>query len=167
MHGLYTLAVFLHILAAIIWLGGALFLALVVVPVIRMERFKAAGRDLIHEAGIRFRTVGWICLVTLLITGLVAMSFRGLGPEVLFQANSRQGAFAETLAMKLVLVAIVFALSGIHDFYFGPRASKALMANPEATASQTLRKQASWFGRTSVLLGLIIVYLAVSLVRGF
>ena len=58
---LYHLSVFLHILSAIIWIGGMLFLALVVVPTTRglppSERAALFG-----AVGRRFRRVGWICI---------------------------------------------------------------------------------------------------------
>ena len=41
------------------------------------------------------------------------------------------------------------------------------MTTPEAEASRRLQKQAGWFGRITVLLGLVIVYLAAGLARGF
>jgi uncharacterized membrane protein len=57
----YQLSVFLHILSAIVWIGGILFLALVVVPAMRglppAERAALSG-----AVGRRFRTVGWACI---------------------------------------------------------------------------------------------------------
>lgn len=77
MHALYLLSVWVHILAATVWLGGMLFLVLVVVPWLR----KGGGTDaavFLRETGERFRSVGWGCFFVLLITGTFNLWFRGV-----------------------------------------------------------------------------------------
>ncbi len=67
MHSLYLLSVWVHILAATVWIGGMLFLVLVVVPWLR-KGTRSDAAVLLRETGERFRNVGWICFVVLLIT---------------------------------------------------------------------------------------------------
>jgi uncharacterized membrane protein len=56
---LTLLARSLHVLGAIVWIGGMLFIALVLVPVVRrLEPLERAR--LVQAIGLRFRTVGWI-----------------------------------------------------------------------------------------------------------
>src|SRR5262249_24988412 len=62
---------FLHVAAALTWVGGMLFVALVLVPVTRRLEDAMLRRHLMHEAGLRFRTVGWIAMGVLVATGLV------------------------------------------------------------------------------------------------
>jgi uncharacterized membrane protein len=53
---------FLHVAAAITWIGGMLFIALVVVPVTRGLEDVALRRRLVQATGRRFRVVGWLAL---------------------------------------------------------------------------------------------------------
>ncbi|MFW5920697.1 MAG: hypothetical protein ACOCUS_02565, partial [Polyangiales bacterium] len=61
---------------------------------------------------------------------------------------------------------IVLAISGVHDFFVGPRATELLEKNPNDPRADRMRKAASRFGRANLLLGLAVVALAVGLVRG-
>jgi copper resistance protein D len=160
----YQLNVFIHILSAAVWVGGMLFLALVVVPVARP--LPAADRAaLIGAIGRRFRAVGWACIALLITTGVINLAYRGLTWENFFSAQMLASQFGRVLLLKLGLVAAMIVLSAVHDFAIGPRSvclaeSKASEA-PEQMAS--LRRQASWMARLNALLA---VALGVALVRG-
>ena len=71
--------VWLHILAAAIWIGGMVFLALVLVPVVRRPEYRDHAWRLVHLTGTRFRWVGWVCLGILAVSGFVNLDFRGIG----------------------------------------------------------------------------------------
>ncbi|MFQ5795545.1 MAG: hypothetical protein ACE5JP_10915 [Candidatus Bipolaricaulia bacterium] len=75
MHVLYLLSVWLHILAAAIWIGGMVFLALILVPVTRRPEHRGIAVSLIHWTGVRFRWVGWICLGLLLLSGIFNLAY--------------------------------------------------------------------------------------------
>lgn len=165
MHGLYVFSVWLHILAASVWLGGMVFFAAVIVPVMRNDALREKVGALVHELGVRFRTVGWTCLVLLLVTGLYNLHYRGLLDDLL--TTSFWGtSFGQILAIKLVLFGVVLTISGVHDFFIGPRATELLQKDPNDPRAQRMRKAASRFGRANLLLGLAVVALAVTLVRG-
>jgi putative copper export protein len=68
------------------------------------------------------------------------------------------------LLVKLGLVAAILALSGLHDFWIGPRASRALREG--SAQAGRWRAQATWLGRINLLLSLGVLALAVLLVRG-
>lgn len=164
---LYLLSVWLHILAAVTWLGGMLFLVLVVVPVTRGPQYREVAGELFHWLGVRFRWVGWICFGLLLATGTVNLIYRGVTWASLVDARFWNGPFGHTLGIKLFLVAIILAASAYHDFYIGPQATAAWQAAPASPRAQHLRLQARWMGRINLLLALLVVALAVILVRGW
>ena len=125
------------------WVGGMLFIALVLVPVTRRLEDGALRARLVHAVGVRFRTVGWVALAVLVATGLVNV---WLHPYLLG---------APRFHAKLGLVLLALILSAVHDFVLGPRAG-APGADPAA------RVRASWVARINVLVVLAIVLLGLS-----
>ena len=166
MHTLYVLSVWTHILTAMLWVGGMLFLVIVVVPLLRRgDRAQAAA--FLHVAGVRFRTVGWACFGILLLTGSWQLSARGVRPASFLDPGFLSSPFGRTVVWKLGLFALILLVSAWHDFVVGPRATLAVQAAPDSPAAQSLRRQASWLGRANVVLAVVIVLVAVSLVRGW
>ena len=92
---------FLHLAAALTWVGGMLFVALVLVPVARRLEDPLLRRRLVHAAGVRFRAVGWIAIGLLLATNLVNIWLR---PELLTLAR---------FWVKIGLVALVVVYLGL------------------------------------------------------
>jgi putative copper resistance protein D len=166
MHGLYVVSVWLHILAATVWVGGMLFLVLVVVPWLRSGgRVDAAV--FLRETGMRFRNVGWACFAVLLVTGMFALWTRGVRPEHLIEPAWLASSFGKLVLVKLGLFAAVLAVSAVHDFRVGPRATEAIARDAGSTAAARLRREASLLGRLNVLLALALVATGVVIVRGW
>lgn len=165
MHPWYILSVWLHILAAMAWIGGMIFLVAVIVPALRHPDLRDRAASLIALSGRRFKHIGWGCLLVLGVTGVTNLTFKGLGPA-LATAEFWDAPFGSLLKMKLHLVALVVVLSVIHDFWIGPRAVEAMREQPDAPRTLRLRKAASWMGRVNFLLALGVVALAVMLWRG-
>jgi copper resistance protein D len=164
---LYLLSVWSHLLAAMLWIGGMLFLVLVLVPFLRRPEYRQQAPVLLHWTGLRFRWLGWLCFALLIVSGTFNLAYRGFGWADVVNGRLWQGPFGQTLAIKLLLVAVILLLSAAHDFVIGPRATDVWRTNPADPAVQRLRRQASWFGRLNLLLGLLVVFLAVMLVRGW
>lgn len=166
MRTLYLLSVWLHLLAASVWIGGMAFLALVLVPVLRRPENRRSAASLFHWTGVRFRAVGWACLGLLVLTGIFQLGVRGFGWRDLLGGRLWAGPAGRILALKLFLVAGVLGLSAVHDFAIGPRATALWQADPASPQAWRLRRQASWIGRLNLLLALGAVALGVMLVRG-
>ena len=162
----YLISVWLHILVATVWIGGLIFVALVVVPVIRRPEMRESAAKLIHFTGLRFRWVGWACFALLLVTGLFNTIYRLERWTDLFSAEMWSGPFGWLLGWKLLVFAVILAASAWHDFIVGPRAVVLWREKPGSPEATRLRKQATQFGRLNLLLALIILALAVMLVRG-
>lgn len=167
MRALYLLSVWLHILSAVVWIGGMVFLALVLVPVIRRTEYRGIAASLIHWTGARFRWVGWVSLLLLILTGTINLTFRGFGWMDLKSGRIFQGPFGQILGIKLLLVALILVLSVLHDFIIGPLATASWQTNPASAEAMRLRHQAGWLGRLNLLLALVVVALGIMLVRGF
>jgi uncharacterized membrane protein len=163
MPSLYYVSVTIHVLAALVWLGGMFFLALVGAPVLRGVENPELRQRLFDDLGYRFRAVGWLALAALLATGLLNLWYRG----ALHAATWRDPAFAASgwamaLKIKLVAVVVMLIVEGYHDFVLGPRAGRVTTGTPEAIV---LRKRAALYARISAMAGIVIVLAAVRLAR--
>ncbi len=163
----YEIAVLIHLLAAITWIGGNLFLAMVVVPVVRGEVEPQRSGRLLSQIGRRFRPVAWGSIALLVGSGLyVALDHWNVSPSEFFGGDSR---FVQVLQVKVGLVLIAIVLSFVHDFVLGPRLARSLQAatgGPPPANSMKLRRATVWLARVNLLLLLAIVSLAVTLIRG-
>ena len=164
MQELYYLSVTLHLLAALSWLGGIFFLALVGAPVLRGVEPPALRAELFRRLGERARNAGWIAIAVLLVTGIINLHFRGLLQGELWGSAAFWGSRLGTaLAWKLVAVATMLTISSLHDFVLGPAASRVEAGSPRALG---LRKRAAMLARVNALIGLVVVIAAVRLARG-
>jgi len=161
---MYQWVVWLHILAAIVWIGGMFFLPLVLVPVLR-HHDAALRAALLDAVGRRFRVVGWIAIGVLLVTGVWNLHNRHLPWETIFSGRLFTGVWGHILGWKLVFVAVVLLLSVFHDFWLGPASTRAARGD-DPRRSERLRRSASWAGRLNAALSLALLFFAVALVRG-
>lgn len=160
----YHLNVTIHVLAALFWLGGMLFLAAVGAPVLRRLEPAELRARLFRELGEAFRTVGWISIGVLVITGLLNLHFRGwLRIDLLSDPAFRASRPGVTLTWKLGCVVVMIAIAAVHDFALGPRASRAATGSDEALR---LRRRAAWLARINALVGIVLVWVSVRMVRG-
>jgi uncharacterized membrane protein len=133
----------LHVLAAVIWLGGMLFITLVLVPVLRRIGDSALRSELLGQVGRRFRSVAWVALGLLLASGVANLLAR---PWYLKSA---------AFQVKLALVVLALILSVLHDFVLGPRANRSSAQGP--------RRRVSVIARVNALVVLAIVLLGLAL----
>lgn len=165
MPALYYLNVTIHVLAAMLWLGGMFFLAVVGAPALRAIPSPQLRQQLFQELGVRFRTIGWWCIGILLVTGVFNLHFRNwlawhgvLGNPAFWRTST-----GHSLAYKLIAVAAMIVVSFVHDFVIGPRAGTAAAGSAEATI---LRRRAAVLARVNAILGVVVVVMAVRLARG-
>ena len=161
----YFASVVVHVLAALLWLGGMFFFGLVGAPVVRAIEPPALRQRLFEELGLRFRAVGWGALAVLVATGTINLHYRGwlhwrgaLGEPAFWRTG-----VGRALAVKLIAVATMLVVEAVHDFIVGPAAGRATPGSPRALL---LRRRAALLARVNALVGIVIVVAAVLLVRG-
>lgn len=153
----YIFSVFLHVVLASFWIGGMLFLPLVLLPSIKNHPDRTL---LLYKTGIRFRFVGWIALILLVISGITNLLTRGVPLTVDFLLKSDYG---ELLLVKLILFTLMILLGAVHDFYIGKKALEDHIERPDPS----IRKLAQWTGRLNLLLALSIAFIGIALSRGW
>jgi copper resistance protein D len=159
---MYRIVVSIHVLAAMLWLGGMFFFALVGAPVMRKVEPPQLRALLFKQLGEQFRTIGWVSIAVLLVTGLLNLYFRGVLNGTLMSAAFWHTAFGRALAWKLTAVITMLALQSFHDFKLGPAASRLATGTPEALRA---RSRAALLARISGVIGIVTVVAAVYLAR--
>src|SRR6516165_1976445 len=101
-----TVRLFLHVLAATIWVGGQLTLA-ALVPALR-----GLGAQVTRTAARQFNRVAWPAFAVLVATGVW---------NILAESDKDHGAYRTTLVVKLAVVAV----SGVTAFLHTRARSKA------------------------------------------
>ena len=100
----YLISVWLHIICVSFWIGGMLFLPLILLPGIKNN----PGRtDLMLATGLKFRFYGQIALGILFVTGILNMYLRGIHVSLDFFIQTRYG--------NLVVVKVLLFLSIIFN----------------------------------------------------
>lgn len=161
---LYLANVTIHVFAAMLWLGGMFFLAVVGAPVLRQVEPPELRATLFRRLGEQFRLVGWIAIVVLLVTGLINLHFRGvLSARALGSAEFWGSRYGVALAWKLGAVSAMLVVQAIHDFILGPAATRIATRSPQM---HSMRRRAALLARLSALFGVIVVIAAVRLARG-
>jgi uncharacterized membrane protein len=110
-----SVRLFLHVLAATVWVGGQITLG-ALVPVLRR-----AGADLPRLVARRFGQVAWVAFAVLVATGIWNMAA--------YDARDADG-YDATIGLKLAFV----ALSGVAAFVHQRAQSRALLAVGGAAA---------------------------------
>jgi len=94
-----TIRLFLHVLAATVWVGGQITLA-ALVPVLRR-----LGADIPRAAARRFNQVAWPAFMILLITGVW---------NIAAVRSQIHGSYQTTLVVKLIVVGVSGVSAALH-----------------------------------------------------
>lgn len=161
---MYFWSAFIHIIIACFWIGGMLFTAAILVPATRKKL--AAQRGLLFtELGTRFSRLSWLLFPILFITGITALLGRGFSIQDLISIAFWKSEYGSTLFNKLIAFSLMLIVAAIHDFWLGPKAAELMENDSDSETANRYRKASSWGGRINLILGLTILYFAVSLVR--
>lgn len=153
-------AVSLHLLAAVVWIGGMVFLSSVLAPLVRSGHATVEHVTLFRSAARRFRILVWISVVTILVTGPVLLHERNLFLTV-------PTGWPPVVRIKFGLVCLLLLLTIAHDLFLGPRGNP-VHARPEgrrAGWNNLLIKTSRWVPRLALIVGILVVLAAVVLAR--
>ena len=146
------LPLWLHLLGAVVWLGGRLFESHILFPIL-----KQGPPAPVAVAVSRFRRVTWSALAVMVLTGLYNLT--RLPPLTQLIASG----VLRLLALKLFLVLVVLMLSAHRDFALAARLLREVAAGrgAEQALGAILRVD-----RVVLLLGVILLYLGLAVGRG-
>jgi uncharacterized membrane protein len=155
-----VLLVWLHLLAAVSWIGGTIFLSVVLMPVLKREPFASQRSMLFRTIARRFRVVVWGAIAIFLLTGVPLLHQRGI-------PIMNPSGWPMILIVKLGLVGILLLLTLTHDLIIGPRVGRILQIPIEnrTKSDHAMVGWSPWIARCSLLLTLAVLLAAVMLVR--
>ena len=155
-----SLLIWLHLVAAVSWIGGMVFLSVVLVPILRREPFASQKTLLFLAMARRFRVVVWGMIAVLLFTGPLLLHQRGI-------PIADPSKWPTILVVKLGLVTILLLLTLGHDLIIGPRVGRIVQLPTESRTrfDHALVLWSRWIARFSLLLALAVLFAAVILAR--
>ena len=130
----------MHLLAAIVWVGGTIALVFVSVP--PAQRLEGPQRAaMLRELGRRWRPIGWSALAVAIATGAWIASL-----EHAYDTTPTR--FDVVLAVKGALVGLLVAGAYLHDFVLGPGLARQIREGKP----QSLRPVLVAIGRLNLLI---------------
>lgn len=141
----WTVVRFLHLMSAILWVGGQLILSLVVRPIGARELDPEARSRLMRQIGARYGRIANLALIPLILATGLALAYHH-GVEL---GGFGVSSYATVLTIKIILVFVSFGLAIAH----GVIASRASSSSAARTA-----------GIAGAIVSVVIVLLAVMLV---
>jgi uncharacterized membrane protein len=109
---IWSVVRFVHVLGAVIWVGGQLTITLVVLPPVRGILAPATRTDVLRSVGKRFALITVALFLPVQIaTGVLLARQHGVT-----WASLSQPGYGRVLAMKLILFALVMVAATLHGF---------------------------------------------------
>ena len=157
----------LHVIAAVTWIGGNLILAMVIVPHFKQNLPPVQRIQLLTQIGKRFEPVVWGCVGVLFFTGIINIFYA----VDLTTATPIAHAFMRTLLIKIGLFFVLVILTVWHGMVLAPRLAAAMEnLDPDlAELPPEIRPLRSRMSIVSSLMGvvsLLILLAAVALRMG-
>lgn len=156
----WILVLWMHLIAAMVWIGGMAFLTLIAAPSLKKLVSSEMQGMLYRDIGRRFKFVGWICIFILILTGPINIYHHVTSHHMI---DDGENSFHSILVLKLGLVLIMILLSLFHDFVLGPLLSERIREG--IPPSRFLKLIVPWMARINLVLGLIVVYLGLTLAQ--
>src|SRR5574340_1395644 len=105
-----ALIMWAHLIAASIWVGGSIFIGIVLAPLLKTISDSVEGRlSIMIRVGRKFNTIGVPSLIILIITGIYNSIAFIAKPSLILSTN-----YGIILLIKIVLVVMLIIIFAIH-----------------------------------------------------
>ena len=152
-----------HITCAAIWVGGSLFIGAVVAPILKKMSMPVEERlQLMIKVGRRFNKIAVPALIVLMGTGIYQAHLILQKSELLVESS-----YGNILAIKIILVVALIVTFAIHVRVIRKDVEEKIMSKQISDEQlQVLRKKIIILGEITVVLSIIILFLAAVLNSG-
>ena len=142
---------FVHILAGVTWVGGIIYMVLVLLPSLGAIEPASAG-VLMGGLSKRFTKVAWTSIILLILTGGMQIQ-----PGTLFDFSSQYGTFI-TIKISSALVMILIALYITLSLF--PKIGKLAPAPGEEPSEEfiILQGRIPMLVKINLLLGILVIF---------
>jgi len=158
-----AIVTWIHFLCAAIWVGGSIFLGLVLAPLLKKMSFSIEERlNLMIRTGRRFNKIALPALIILIVTGIYNSHLVLQSNEILFSTS--YGAF---LITKIILVIALIITFAIHIRIFNKNVEEKIVRKQITDNElQKLTKNGMILGEATVVISVAILFFAALLDAG-
>jgi uncharacterized membrane protein len=141
---------FTHLLATAIWIGGAVFIQMILQPSLKLIDPQQSGK-LFGVVAKRFSITSWICIGVLVVTGYIKTPER-----MLYDFSYSLGMF---LAVKHTTIILVILVGLVIAFGVVPKLRKFSPKPGEPPSAEFLRyqKRLGTLAKVNLVLGLFVL----------
>lgn len=158
-----VLIMWVHLIAASIWVGGSIFIGIVLAPLLKTFSDSVEGRlSIMIRVGRRFNVIGVPSLIALILTGI----YNSVGiiekPSMIFGTN-----YGIVLFIKIILVIVLIIIFTIHVRLIRTEVEKKIESQSlSGEHLQKLRSKIIMLGRLTVIVSVVILLMAALLHSG-
>ena len=158
-----ALLTWVHITSAAIWVGGSLFTGVVFAPILKKMSMPVEERiQLMVQVGRRFNKLALPALFILIATGMYQAHLVLQKSDILYETS-----YGHVLIIKMILVAALLVLYAVHVRIIRKDVEDKIIAKEMPQEQlQKLRKKIIILGEVTVVLSVIILFLAAVLNAG-
>lgn len=153
----------IHLIAASIWVGGALFIGIVISPLLKTMSTSLEERlQFMIKVGRRFNRIAIPSLIILIVTGLYNSTAFLNKPELLFSSN-----YGNFLIVKIILVIALVITFVTHVRIIRKDVEEKIISKQMLESQiQKLRKKIIILGEVTIVLSVAILFMAALLDTG-
>lgn len=156
-----SLITWIHLLSASVWVGGSIFIGMVIAPMLKTFTSSVTERAIFMiKVGRRFNKIALPALVILIATGIYKAHLLLASPNTLLDSN-----YGIILVIKIIVVASMIALFGIHVRISNSDIEQLAKTNPDHRIMK-LRNRIMWIGRIIVGQSIAVLLFAAMLDAG-
>lgn len=158
-----ALIMWAHLVAASIWVGGSIFIGIVLAPLLKTFSDSVDGRlSIMIRVGRRFNAIGVPSLIILIITGI----YNSIGfiekPSFILSTN-----YGIVLLIKVILVIMLIIIFAIHVRLIRSEVERKIESKTlSGEHLQKLRSKIIMLGRLTVIISILILLMAALLHSG-
>ncbi len=153
----------IHLISASIWVGGSIFIGIVLVPVLKTMTTSMEERlQIMIKVGRRFNKIAVPSLIILIITGVYSSHQLLSKPELLLSSS-----YGNLLIIKIILVIALIIVFTVHVRIIRKDVEEKILSKemPE-NQIQKLRKKIIILGEATVVISVAILFMAALLDTG-
>ena len=158
-----ALIMWAHLVAASIWVGGSIFIGIVLAPLLKTISESVEGRlSIMIRVGRKFNKIGVPSLIILIATGI----YNSVGfiskPDLILSTN-----YGVVLLIKIILVVILIITFAIHVRLIRSEVERKIESKElSSELLQKVRSKIIMLGRITVLVSVAILLMAALLHSG-